>query len=158
MTRRSGLVRHLAAIASLAVAAAGSGCSGDADFSDVMPAPVTLSAEEYKSDLMAIDRLAFQDAPMTAARRTALAGRLEELAKRIVVGSDSKFLKLESLEIRHLASIARDLPDEKPPRGLLDNWMRLRANLFDDQWWMARSAKDLSAEPLQVAPGRPGSR
>ena len=157
MKRRSAAGR-LAALASLAIAAAGVGCSGDADFSDAMPAPVTLSAEEYKSDLLAIDRLVFQDAPLTAPRRTALAGRLEELAKRIVVGSDSKFLKIESLEIRHLASIARNLPDEKPPRGLLDNWIRLRANLFDDQWWMARSAKDLPAEPLQVAPGRPAAR
>jgi hypothetical protein len=152
MTRRLLAVCEL-----LALLAAVVSCSGDADFSDAMPAPVTLSAEAYQTELMAIDRLVFEDKPIGEPRRIALAGRLERLSKRIdseAKARKSKFLVIESLEVRHLAEISKSLPEKPPPQPLLDNWMRLRNNLFDDRAWMARSARDLGpiqSGPIQVA-------
>jgi hypothetical protein len=61
---------------------------------------------------------------------------------------------IEWLEVRHLAEISKSLPEKPPPQPLLDNWMRLRNNLFDDRAWMARSARDLEPverQPVQVA-------
>ena len=138
----------------LGVAAAASCCRGDADFSDAMPPVVTLRAEDYQAEIMEIDRLVFDDAPFTKERREALSGRVEALAARIPQGSDSKFLKLEALELRRLAGIAKHLPSEPPPAALANDWMRLRNNLFEDRAWMARSAADLEPARRSAAAGR----
>lgn len=127
-------------------------CQGNADFSDAMPAPVTLSAETYRSEIMKIDRLVFESRPFNSERRQSLAQSLEELSRSVRSASDSRFLKIESLEIRRLAEAARNLPSSPPPRALMDNWMRIRSNLFEDQAWFARSAADLPGpEPPAVA-------
>jgi len=44
-------------------------CSGEADFSDSMVQPVVLSAEEFQNDIIAIDRLAFDEKPFDEAHR-----------------------------------------------------------------------------------------
>jgi hypothetical protein len=108
-----------------------------------MPAPVTLSAEAYQTEIMDIDRLVFDEKPVTDQRRETLSARIESLSRRITQGSDSTFLKLEAHELRRLAALAKRLPPEPPPPALANNWMRLRNNLFDDRAWMARSARDL---------------
>jgi hypothetical protein len=113
-----------------------------------MPTVVTLPAGAYETEIRDIDRLVFEERPITDVRRTALAKRLEGLADRVFAEakrSKSKFLALESLEIRHLANISKRLEEKPPPQPLLDNWMRLRNNLFEDREWMARSARDLEA-------------
>src|SRR5262245_32240951 len=141
---------------------AGWGCQGDADFSDAMPAAVTLNADEYRREITDIDRLVFAEGPFDASRRQSLAGRLDELARRMKTSSDSKFIALEALEVRRLAEVARRAPAKPPPQMLSDQWMRIRANVFDDRAWFARSAADLEAipasepSPLPVAAGRPG--
>jgi len=130
-----------------AVAATLVSCSGDADFSDAMPTPVVLSAEDYQREITAIDRLVFEEKPMTEARRVALAAKLEALAGRMRASNDSLFIKLESLETRRLASLAKNLSPEAPRDALRNNWMRIRNNVFDDRAWFARSAADLARPP-----------
>lgn len=127
----------------LGLAAAAWSCRGDADFSDAIPPVVTLAAENYQAEIMEIDRLVFEETPITSDRREVLSARIEALSRRIVQGSDSKFLKLEALELRRLAGIAKHLPSAPPPPALTNDWMRLRNNLFEDRAWMARSAADL---------------
>ena len=131
----------------VAVALVGWGCQGDADFSDAMPAVVTLNADQYRREITDIDRLVFAEGPFDDSRRQSLAGRLDELAKRMKTSSDSKFIALEALEVRRLAEIARRAPAKPPPQMLSDQWMRIRANVFDDRAWFARSAADLEAVP-----------
>ncbi len=138
--RSLGRVPALLGIAFAAVA--GWSCRGDADFSDAMPPPVTLSAEAYQSEIMEIDRLIFDEKPVTPERRQRLAARIESLSRRVARGSDSKFLGLEELELRRLALVAKRLPSASPPPALANDWMRIRNNLFDDRAWMARSARD----------------
>ncbi len=143
-------------LAALVFAAA---CQGNADFSDAMPAPVLLSAEAYQPEIMAIDRLVFEPQAVTPDRREALAKSLEELSRRVKAESKSRFLAIEALEIRRLAEAAKGLPPAPPPPALLNNWMRIRNNLFDDRAWFARSASDLeprgasiTTQPLAAPP------
>jgi hypothetical protein len=121
------------------------GCSGDADFSDAMPAPVTLSAEQFQPEIMEIDRLVFGAGPLTDARRNDLSRRLESLAARVKASGESRFLLIESLELKRFAAGSKSLPDAPAARtSLQNNWMRIRSNLFDDRAWFARSAADLT--------------
>ncbi|MBL8115696.1 MAG: hypothetical protein JNK60_22635 [Acidobacteria bacterium] len=135
----------------LAVAIAVAGCSGDADFSQVAPEPVLLVAEDYQEDILAIDRLVFAPGPWDDGRRTALAKRLEGVAGRVKEGSTSKFLLLESLELKRLAGIVKRVSANAPKDPIENDWMRLRNNLFDDRAWFARSARDLEAVPVPTA-------
>lgn len=138
-------LRFTLAFAVVFVTASLAGCSGDADFSDAMPAPVTLSAEQFQAEIMAIDRLVFGEGPLADARRNDLARRLESLAARVKTSGDSRFLLIESLELKRLASGAKSLPDAPAARtSLQNNWMRIRSNVFDDRAWFARSAADLA--------------
>jgi hypothetical protein len=119
------------------------GCRGNADFSDVAPTPVTLKAEDFQTEIVAIDRLVFGDGPLLPARREDLGRRHDALAGRVKSAGDAPFLVLESLELRRLASGTRDLPPDAPKATLQREWMRIRNNLFDDRSWFARSAADL---------------
>ena len=91
-------------------------CKGNADFSDVMPEPVTLSAEEYRQEITDIDRLIFAEGPFDQARRDSLAGKLEQLARRVKASSDSRFIAIEALEVRRLAGMAKRAPAKSRPR------------------------------------------
>jgi uncharacterized protein (TIGR03067 family) len=119
-------------------------CSGEADFSDSMPAPVVLSAEKYQSEILLLDRLVFTPGPVDDARRKTMGDEFEKLGLKIKEGSDSKFLLLESLELRALAGHARRAEEGRAMTGLQQNWMRIRSNVFDDRAWFARSAADLA--------------
>ena len=119
------------------------GCRGNADFSDVAPTPVTLKAEDFQKEIVAIDRLVFGEGPLVPVRREDLGRRLEALAGRVKASGDAPFLVLESLELRRLASGTRELPPDAPKATLQREWMRIRNNLFDDRSWFARSAADL---------------
>jgi uncharacterized protein (TIGR03067 family) len=128
-----------------------------------MPAAVTLNADDYRSEITGIDRLVFAQGPFDASRRQSLAGRLDELARRMKASSNSKFIAIEVLEVRGLAEVAKRAPAKPPPQMLSDQWMRIRSNVFDDRSWFARSAADLEAvaasepSPLPVAAGKHGS-
>jgi hypothetical protein len=96
-----------------------SGCQGDADFSEAGLKPITLNADEYRTEISAIDRLVFEEMPLDRERRTALAAKLEELAKGIRAKMDSRFLELESLELKRLAEMTKSLA----PDAACDAWI-----------------------------------
>jgi len=78
---------------------------GDADFGRVMTTPVTLNADEYRGEITGIDRLVFDEKSFGETRRAALAGKLDELAKRVKASSDSRFITIEVLELKRLAEV-----------------------------------------------------
>lgn len=133
--------------AALAGALVVAGCRGDADFSDAMPAPVTLKAEDFQAEIEALDRVVFAAGPLVPARREELGRRFEALAARVKGSGNSKFLLIESLELRRMGSVSKDLPPDAPKEQLQREWMRIRSNLFDDRSWFARSAADLAPAP-----------
>ena len=119
------------------------GCN--TDMSQLAPKPTTLNADDYRREITDIDRLLFSSKPYDDSRRDKLAGSLEGLATRVTAGSDSRFLKVEASEIRTLASLAKHTSASAPRDSLENNWMRIRNNLFEDRYWMARSAADLES-------------
>jgi hypothetical protein len=132
-------------------------CQGNVDFSDVAPKTITLSAEEYQPEIMAIDHLVFEEKPFGFERRQELAAKLQALARRIREKMDSQFLELESLELKRLAETAKRLDPDSPRASLENQWMRIRSNLFDDRAWFARSAADLEPIPTPVPAVSPRS-
>jgi hypothetical protein len=116
------------------------------DVSKQLPEPVTLNADDYRPEITDIDRLLFSPKPYDDARRTQLSAKLEGLASHITAGPESRFLKMEASEIRILASLAKHTSASAPRDHLEENWMRVRNNLFEDRFWMARSAADLQPE------------
>jgi hypothetical protein len=128
------------------------GCKIEADFSDNLPVK-QLSAEAYQQDIVRVDQLVFRDAPLGDDGVQSLGATLESMAKRVgETDANSKFLKLESLELRLLAQRAKSLSPRSTARALQDNWMRIRNNLFDDRAWFARSAADLEYEAKAAGP------
>jgi hypothetical protein len=99
--------------------------------------------EEYREAITNVDRLVFGAGAVDDARRRALARELDAMAVRVKATSDSRFLLLESLELRRLAAAAKRNPSEALPASFANEWMRIRSNLFDDRSWFARSAADL---------------
>jgi len=65
--------------------------------------------------------------------------------------SDSRFITIEVLELKRLASMAKRFPPDAPRTTLQNEWMRIRNNLFDDRSWFARSSRDLDAEPSRIS-------
>jgi uncharacterized protein (TIGR03067 family) len=116
----------------------------------------TLNADEYRQEISDIDRLIFEELPLTSARRMALTKKLEALAQRMESSSDSHFIAIEAHEIRQLADYADKLPPSGPRTALANNWMRIRNNVFDDRSWFARSAADL--EPTAETVGLPAPK
>jgi alcohol dehydrogenase class IV len=133
----------LCALAVIIALVATVGCN--TDVSQLAPKPVTLNADEYRQEIADIDRLLFSPKAYDESRREKLAGNLEALASRITAGSDSRFLKMEASEIRTLASLTKHTSASAPRDSLENNWIRIRNNLFEDRYWMARSAADLES-------------
>jgi hypothetical protein len=136
-------------LAALLCAEALAGCHVEADFSDALKTEV-LSAEKYRGEITTIDRLVFRPAPLGDDGVRTLRDVLTALSKKIVEKPDSKFLKIESLEIRLLAERAAHLSPRGNGAALQNDWMRIRSNLFEDQAWFARSAADLEEAPAPV--------
>ena len=133
----------LCALAAIIALVGTVGCN--TDMSQLAPKPVTLNADEYRQEIADIDRLLFSPKAYDESRREKLAGNLEALASRITAGSDSRFLKTEASEIRTLASLAKHTSASAPRDSLENNWIRIRNNLFEDRYWMARSAADVES-------------
>jgi uncharacterized protein (TIGR03067 family) len=134
-------------------------CTGNAGRAEQNPQPsagappIILNADEYRQEIMEIDRLVFEPQPLDGARRELLATTLEQLARRVKAAGDSPLLSIEAMETNQLAGIVRNLPDKASRMPLWDNWMRIRNNLFDDRAWFARSAADLPPLPEAAPPG-----
>jgi hypothetical protein len=138
---RAGLI-----LACLAVLA---GCSGEADFSGAIETQI-LPAERYEPEIRSIDRLVFQEKPIGENGARTLEAILDDVSARVCTKCDSKFLRLESLELKLLAKRAGRLAPDGTGAALQNDWMRIRNNLFDDRAWFARSARDLDEIPAQT--------
>ena len=131
------------------------GCNIEADFSDQIETEI-LPAEEYQQEIAAIDRVLVRPAPLGEDGVASLEKLLLDVSKRVRERKpDSKFLKVESLELKLLASRAARLSPKGTGAALQNDWMRLRNNLFDDRAWFVRSAADLEYAASVVPPPAP---
>ncbi len=141
------------------------GCRGYVDLGAHLPVPAILNADEYRSEITAIDRLVFEQSQFTETRRAALATGIDQLAARIRKSSTSRFIAIEAFELKALAGRYRRAAPGTFTVALSNEWIRIRSNLFEDCAWFARSAADLEppqrgmpaqpVTPLSVAPPQP---
>ncbi|HSP15039.1 MAG TPA: hypothetical protein VLV78_09825 [Thermoanaerobaculia bacterium] len=144
-------MRFPAAIVCVALLA---GCGVEADFSGSLQTQ-TLVAERYEQEIKTIDRFVFEEKPLGEDGARNLENVLHGLSGRVCTRCDSKFLKVESLELQLLAKRAGRLAPNGTGASLQNDWMRIRNNLFDDRAWFARSARDLDyASSEQPEPKR----
>lgn len=140
-------------VAVLVAAALLAGCSGEADFSGAIETEI-LPAEQYQQEIASIDRLLFREEALGEEGVRELENVIAGLSKRVGAHSDSKFIKIESLELNLLAKRAGRLSPGGTGKELQNDWMRLRNNLFDDRAWFVRSAADLEYAASVVPPPR----
>ena len=133
---------HRLLLVLLLICVSSSSCNVEADFSGDIATEI-LPAESYRAEISAIDRLVFTEGPLGDAGPDALRKVLEGLAGRVERETHTKFGKVESLELKLLASRAGRLPKHRNAGPLRNDWMRIRNNIFDDRAWFARSARDL---------------
>jgi len=118
------------------------GCKVEADFSDNLHVD-QLPAEDYRSEIVSIDRYLFRTTPLTENDAQQLEQTIDALSKRVAAADPkSRYLRLESLELDLLAKQAGRLSGQTGSK-LQNSWMRIRNNVFDDRAWFARSANDL---------------
>jgi uncharacterized protein (TIGR03067 family) len=136
-------LRSLLSAAAVLSAALLAGCDIEADFSDSVDV-VTLNADEYRIEIASIDQLLFAESPLGEDGAQSLSEKFAALSTRVAAHDpQSKFLKVESLEIRLMAERAKRLSPNGTGVSLQNHWMRIRNNLFDDRAWFVRSAADL---------------
>jgi hypothetical protein len=140
-------------LAVLVAAALLAGCSGEADFSGAIETEI-LPAEQYQQEIASIDRLLFREEALGEDGVRELENVIAGLSKRVGAHSDTKFIRIESLELKLLAKRAGRLSPDGTGKELQNDWMRLRNNLFDDRAWFVRSAADLEYAASVVPPPR----
>lgn len=141
-------------IAVILVALALAGCRFEGDFSESMET-VILPAEEYQQEIAAVDRLLFREEPLGEAGPRELEQVIDGMAARVRKTSDTRFIQVETLELKLLAKRAGRLSPRGTGRELQNDWMRIRNNLFDDRAWFVRSAADLEYAASVVPPPQP---
>ena len=127
-----------ALILSILVAA---GCGRfDYDAMEKMAAQEALDPGAYETSIRDVDLQVFGGGDLDPARRQAVSLALGALADRMGRPEANDL-------VRHFAGALRTLARRVERRGsaaeLQRQWMRIRANVFDDASWFARSEADL---------------
>ena len=131
--------RFLFALALPILAAAGCGLL-DYDKMEKMAAQEPLDPGVYETSIRDVDQQVFAPGDLDPARRQAVSVTLRALGDRIG--------RPEANDLaRHFAGELRTLARRGERRGnaeeLQHQWMRIRASVFDDASWFARSEADL---------------
>jgi hypothetical protein len=125
---------------------------------DVSLAPLTgdpLNPELYRAQIVAIDAVVFEDGPLGEPGRAEVSKILLELSEKIGSVPDNNIAKMHARELRTLGWRVKDASATNPAAAaaLRQQWLRIRASVFDDAWWFRRS----SADPIERAVAPPSS-
>ena len=108
-----------------------------------------LNPELFKPSIEAIDEDVFTSGVFDDARRKSLAGHIRTLAGELDARKDEPASVHFAKELQTLAVMTErlraDVAVERSP--LPNQWMRIRASVFDDAAWFARSEADLHQPP-----------
>ena len=104
-----------------------------------------LNPDPFRSSIEAIDEGIFRRGTFDDARRKMLSSRLEALANELGARTNEPASKYFARDLRSLARMAGNLPANAAVKDsqLPNQWMRIRATVFADVWWFARSEADL---------------
>jgi hypothetical protein len=101
------------------------------------PTGNSLSPDVYRPQIVAIDRIVFQNGPIDASGADDLKASINDLADRIDSARPSPLVTVLNRNLRRLGQV--------PPRNmpvLQREWIRVRDGLFNDAYWFRRSASD----------------
>jgi uncharacterized protein (TIGR03067 family) len=110
---------------------------------DISSQFIILNADEYRPEMVEIDRLVFDAQAFTPERRATLAEKLESLGQLMKSKNNSRFIAMEAEELRQLGDLVKSQGPNAVRTTVEHHWMRIRNNVFDDRSWFARSAADL---------------
>ena len=110
-----------------------------------------LASAEFRAPIASLEARLFAAGPLTMAERIALAQAFEDVGKRLDTRG-SHLARFSAREVRVLAVLSRGLGDLGGPDldRVRNNWMRVRANTFDDASWFRFSEADPVAAPEEV--------
>src|SRR5262245_17749849 len=116
-----------------------------------------LNPELYRAQIVAVDAVVFEDGPLGEAGRNEVSKTLLDLAKKIGAVPENRIAKMHARELETIGSSVKSTSATNPAAAaaLRQQWLRIRASLFDDAAWFRRS----SADPIEpaVAPPPPPS-
>jgi hypothetical protein len=116
------------------------------------PSGNTLSPDVYRPQIVAIDRIVFQNGPIDANGQDDLVASINELADRIDSAHPSALVTTLNRNLRQLGQVSpRNMP------VLQREWIRIRDGLFNDASWYRRSSSDPVAS-VHTAEGAAGTK
>ena len=110
-----------------------------------------LNPELFRAQIVAIDAVVFEDGPLGEAGRSAVSKTLLDLSEKIASVPENRIAKMHARELETLGSRVEGTSATSPAAAatLRQQWLRIRASLFDDAAWFRRS----SADPIETAMG-----
>lgn len=119
----------------------------------------TLASAPYRAPIVEVETRLFAPGPLSMEERVRLAESIDAMREALLRGEDQHMTRYSAGELATLAAMARGLGNlggddlERVRR----NWMRIRANTFDDASWYRFSESDPPApieEPRLVLSAR----
>jgi len=106
-----------------------------------------LPSEQFRAPIATLETHLFAPAPLTMEQRIALAEDFDEVGKVLTANRGMHLAQYSAREVRTLAGMSRGLGDLAGADldRVRQNWMRVRANTFDDAAWFRFSESDPAA-------------
>ena len=104
----------------------------------------TLASAEYRAPIVAVEALLFAPGPLTMEQRIRLAAAIDGMREALASGDDQHMSRYSARELGTLAAMVRGLGDlgGDDLDRVRQQWMRIRANTFDDASWYRFSESD----------------
>ena len=108
-----------------------------------------LAAEQFRAPIAHLEAHLFAAGPLSMEQRVALATAFDDMRKALEARTSANLAKYSARELKTLAGLSRGLGDLEGADldRVRQNWMRVRANTFDDASWFRFSEADPAAPP-----------
>jgi hypothetical protein len=110
-----------------------------------------LNPEVYRAQIVAVDAVLFGDGPLGEGERDDVVSNMLVMARFAAIDSSNGMAVTLGQNLRTLSSMVKHTKVGTPLLNsqLRQQWLRIRAGLFEDAWWFRRS----SADPIEPAAG-----
>ena len=110
-----------------------------------------LAAEQFRAPIAKLEERLFAAGPLSMEQRIALAVAFDDMRKALDAGTSAHLAKYSARELKTLAGMSRGLGNlgGADLDRVRQNWMRVRANMFDDASWFRFSESDPVAPAVE---------
>ena len=111
-----------------------------------------LASAEYRAPIANLEARLFAAGPLTMEERIVLAQAFDDFGKALAARGGTHMATYSARELRTLAGLSRGLGElgGADLDRVRQNWMRVRANTFDDAAWFRFSEADPAAPPEEA--------